>query len=274
MTTNNYGNTSVESIRIFLNLWPSISSELNSFWNDISEDEHLLFNDKTEPIVWCHFYELPFGQHPNHVNLNLLNNPDLDVILEKQHSSADPIGSLPDTLLQARILHDESIIPTREQALDLMPSISYHLGYGFSCYFSLKSIIHYGCFINELITRVRLGDDVALFNAVRVDPTVIGCRSVIARISKARVLQDDSFLKKLRSAINGKPKSRDQKNYQKMRLVLQVLVDANAPRLNDDQLHHLFVESLGLYHWDAKEGGNAKALRKFADTYIKKHSTT
>jgi hypothetical protein len=44
--------------------------------------------------------------------------------------------------------------------------------------------------------------------------------------------------------------------------------------LSDDQLHQLFVKELKLYSGNEKGGGNAKALRKFADTYMKKASTT
>jgi hypothetical protein len=59
-----------------------------------------------------------------------------------------------------------------------------------------------------------------------------------------------------------------------MRLVFEVLHEVGASRLNDSQLHQLFAEELDLYASNAKGGGNAKALRKFADTYMKKSTTT
>lgn len=67
---------------------------------------------------------------------------------------------------------------------------------------------------------------------------------------------------------------REQANFQKMRLVFEVLHEVGASRLSDSQLHQLFVEELDLYSSNAKSGGNAKALRKFADTYMKRSTTT
>jgi len=56
--------------------------------------------------------------------------------------------------------------------------------------------------------------------------------------------------------------------------VFEVLHEAGATRLSVSQLHQLFVEELKLYSSNAKGGGNVKALRKFADTYMKKSATT
>jgi hypothetical protein len=125
-----------------------------------------------------------------------------------------------------------------------------------------------------LIERVRAGDDKALFDAIRLDPTVLGCKSVVERISKAALLQDKKFFAKLKAALNGKIAKREQANYQKMRLVLEILHEANSKKLNDDQLYELFVKTLKLYSWNEREGGNAKALRKFVETYMKRTSTT
>jgi hypothetical protein len=128
--------------------------------------------------------------------------------------------------------------------------------------------------MNELIERIRAGNDKALFDAVRIDPTVVGCLSISTRISKATLLQDNRFFAKLKAAINGKMAKREQANFQKMRLVFEVLHEAGASHLDDSQLQQLFIEELDLYASNSKGGGNAKALRKFADTYMKKSTTT
>ena len=98
--------------------------------------------------------------------------------------------------------------------------------------------------------------------------------SVSPRISKAALLKDNRFFAKLRAAINGKLAKREQANFQKMRLVFEILHEAGASRLSDSELHQLFIEELKLYSSNARGGGNAKALRKFADTYMKKSATT
>ena len=59
-----------------------------------------------------------------------------------------------------------------------------------------------------------------------------------------------------------------------MRLVFEVLYEADALRLTDKQLYQLFVEELKLYTANSKGGGSEKALCKFADTYMKQNATT
>jgi hypothetical protein len=156
----------------------------------------------------------------------------------------------------------------------ILPTLAATFRLGMSMYHTLRCVLFHGCFLNELIERVRTDDDKALFDAVRIDSTVVGCMSVSNRISKAALLQDNRFFAKLKAAINGKLAKREQANFQKMRLVFEVLHEAGASRLNDAQLQQLFVEELDLYASNAKGGGNAKALRKFADTYMKKSATT
>lgn len=160
------------------------------------------------------------------------------------------------------------------EAKEIRPMLGAVFGVAFSFVSSLRCVLYHGCFLNELIERVRIGDDKALFDAIRIDPTVIGCRPAIQRISKATLLKDVRFFTKLRTAINGKIAKREQANFQKMRLVFEILHEAGATRLSNDQLHQLFVEELRLYASNDKAGGNAKALRKFDDTYTKKNSTT
>jgi len=53
-----------------------------------------------------------------------------------------------------------------------------------------------------------------------------------------------------------------------------VLHEAGATSLSDEQLQQLFVDELKLYSGNEKGGGSTKALRKFAETYMKKNATT
>ncbi|PSJ18146.1 hypothetical protein [Nitrosomonas supralitoralis] len=140
--------------------------------------------------------------------------------------------------------------------------------------YSLFCVLYHGCFLNELIERIRNGDNKALTDAIKIDVSVIGCPTVVGKISKATRLQDVKFFAKLKSAINGKKEKLKQDNFQKMRLVFEILYEAGALRLTDKQLYQLFVEELKLYTANSKGGGSEKALRKFADTYMKKNTTT
>ena len=131
-------------------------------------------------------------------------------------------------------------------------------------------MLYHGCFLNELIERVRSGDDKALFAAVRIDKTVIGCPSVIKRTSRAAIMNDEEFFNNLRNALEGKKTKLEQENFQMMRLAIEILHESGAARLNDKQLWQLFVEELDLY----SRNSSPKALRKFVDTYMKKNATT
>lgn len=97
----------------------------------------------------------------------------------------------------------------------------------------------------KIILIPKKGDK-AILQAIRIDRTVMGSKAIIGRISRAILTSDEKFLKKLNSAMNGKLGKRDASTYQKMRFVLQVLLEADAPKLNDKELKELFVKELNL----------------------------
>ncbi len=269
-----------EDLRLFLEFWPKLSAEADDARQTLIEIKDKLLNEDTEPIIWCPLYELPVRQHIALATALIVKN--FDGFLQDEHMSAwqsqivatpGQMGAVPVVIRQIG-LHFDSTEPSEEDMKKLLPTVAGIFGLGMSLHYSLRCVLYHGCFLNELIERIRVGDDKALFDAVRIDPTVIGCISVSCRISKAALLQDNSFFAKLKAAINGKMAKREQANFQKMRLVFEVLHEAGASRLNDSQLQQLFVEELGLYASNAKGGGNTKALRKFADTYMKKSATT
>jgi|GEM_PF-3983902 len=131
------------------------------------------------------------------------------------------------------------------------------------------------CHLYELPAElVRQGDDKALFKAIRIDPTCLGCKPIVQRISKATMTQDKAFFKELRRSIGHKPESLAQSNFQKMRLVLEVLHESGADKLNDRELEHLFIEQLNLYAANKAGGGSRDSLRKFVNTHMRQKSRT
>jgi hypothetical protein len=267
-----------EDLRLFLEFWPKFSAEAVDAQKKFLEIKDELLNEDTEPFAWCHFYDLPFKQHITltlaaMVEIGLINVDQITGWSKQVADTPGQIAAIPGVVRQIGEHFDATELGD-EDAEKLLPNAAAIFGLSMSMVYSLHCVLYHGCFLNELIERVRAGDDKALFDAVRIDPTVIGCISVSHRISKAALLQDNSFFAKLKAAINGKMAKREQANFQKMRLVFEVLHEAGASRLTDSQLHQLFVEELDLYASNAKGGGNAKALRKFADTYMKKSATT
>lgn len=274
MENHQYGLTSITSIRTFLEFWPKFSANFEDAWLSLSNEEELCFGKNAIKFSWCHLYELPVKEHIEKHLTGIMQDENLLTIYKDLKASKDQIAYIPKMANQVDSYFDALEPPSKEEAIELMPVIAAFFGSSLSVFHSLRCVLYHGCFLNELVERVRTGDDKALFDAIRLDPTVIGCKAVIERISKAALLQDNDFFSDLKRALNGKATKREQANYQKMRLVFEILHEAKSEKLNDDQLYELFVKSLNLYSWNEREGGNAKALRKFADTYMKKTSTT
>jgi len=110
-----------------------------------------------------------------------------------------------------------------------------------------------------------------LFNAIKIDPTVIGCPSISKRISQAILEDDQKFMEKLKKAFHGKFTKRENRVYQLQRLIMQVLLETKAPALGAEDLYKLFVEQLKIASKDRDSdiGDVANNLRQFAYQFMK-----
>lgn len=263
-----------QNLRAFLELWAQIMPAIEETKQAIIEGNSVFFDEDTNSFSWCHLYELPIEEHVNFNFPGLL--PEEQVVDWRNQIAESPgkIAALPSVSDQVNDHFNARADPTEEDLKALRPFLPDICAYFYSMQYSLFCILYHGCFLNELIARVRTGDDKALFNSIRIDSTIIGCQSVVDRISQAKRLKDDNFLSKLKNSMNGKNVKREQANFQKMRLILTVLSEAGAERLTNDQLHQLFVEELQLYTANSIGGGSEKALRKYADTYMKQNAIT
>lgn len=268
------GGVTVENLRAFLELWEQLMPGIEDAMQTIIEGNDLFFDKDTDSFSWCHLYELPIQQH---IEFNFPGLLSEEQVIEWRNQVAKSAGSradLPSVSEQINEHFAAKVVPTEEDIKSLRPFLPTICAYFYSMQYSLYCILYHGCFLNELISRVRAGDDQALFDAIRVDPTVIGCQSVIERISKARRLKDDDFLNELKKTQSGVSAKLKQANFQKIRLILKVLSEAGATCLSNKRLYQLFVEELDLYTANSAGSGVEKALRKFADTYMKKNATT
>jgi hypothetical protein len=280
MTSDDYAkNITAEDLRTLLELWPLFAAEEVDTHQTVIKDKDLLFNKNTEPFSWCHLYELPIKQHifatftENIQNFDgIMQEEDIAGWLGQVIETPGQIGALPSVIDQIGNHFDDTLI-AQETAESIIPNMASALGTAASIFNTMRCVLHYGSFLNELIDHVRSGDDKALFNAVRIDPTALGCKPVIERISKATLLKDEEFFDLLKKAINSPKLKLEQANYQMMRLVFEVLHEAGASRLTNDQLRQLFVTELDLYSGNEKGGGCRDALREFADNYMKKNTT-
>lgn len=272
--TDYAGGITGENLREFLKLWTQLISGIDETMQSIIENNERIFDKHNDSFSWCHLYELPIREHVNFNFPGLLQEEQVIDWRKQVAESPGKIHALQSINEQINGYFDARANPSKEDIEALRPFLPTVCAYFYSVQYSLFCILYHGCFLNELIERVREGNDKALFDAIRIDPTVIGCQSIIDRISKARRLQDTNFLDELRKTESGVSAKLKQANFQKMRLILKILSEAGATRLSNEQLYELFVEELDLYTANSAGGGVEKSLRKFADTYMKKNATT
>lgn len=263
-----------QNLRSILELWEQIVPKIEETMQTIIEINDKLFDKESDSFSWCHLYELPVKDHVS-FNFPVLLQADQAISWREQIiESPGKITALPDVAKQVDEHFETRDSLTEEEIEAIRPFLHDYCAYFYSIQYSLLCLLYHGCFLNELIDRVRTGDDEALFDAIRIDPTVIGCQPVNDRISKARRLRDHVFLDKLRKTQSGVTAKLKQANFQQIRLIFRILSEAGATRLSNDQLHQLFVEELKLYTANTAGGGVEKSLRKFADTYMKQYTTT
>ncbi len=216
---------------------------------------------------WYEFYEMPFPQHIAHVVLYTDQVQDLKSFLASENPTKAAIE-----YAKAQVsIEDDTPLDDAERLL-----LALVFGWGTSLRNSFKSLLTFGCYLNDLVAKAgeesKLSDK-ALFQAVRIDPTVVACSRIASRISLAVLRGDDNFLHKLRKAITGKLTKREQESYQNQRLVLQILHETGAISLNQAELYKLFVEQLKIV--SGKTSGDvANNLRQFAYQFMKQKSVS
>lgn len=266
-----FGRLSVGDIRLVLSFLPLLEREAAEGRALVKEAGKSLFSGSFSKVYWCNCYELPFLDHLARYIAAL----ELVEDVEKIASAPNHIEALGDLLRGMDAEIDAAFeSATQEELEQFRESIPVLLALATSVLHSLRCLLIFGCYLNDLIAEARAGDESALFKAIRIDPTVVGCPTAIVYISRAVLVDDKRFLGKLKRALDGKLQKREQANFQKMRFVLQILYEAGATLLTDEQLHELFVNQLHLYSADSKAGDVTKNLRKFVNQYMKAHTTT
>lgn len=119
----------------------------------------------------------------------------------------------------------------------------------------------YGRSLSKLVEDVRSGNDSALFKAVRVDRTIVGCPTVARRIALASFDSKPHFFRKLRGALKrGGGSYKDE--YAGLRVIPEALGEAgelDSPA--GDGRYRRFCEELKAYPVEGLNSG--ERLRKF-----------
>ena len=145
-----------------------------------------------EGVYWAPLYELPLVQHcaaAFHVLglsewlKEIAMSPDPQELLLNDLDS----GALPDE----RKLEEKGFTPARAIAV----LVSFQR--------TVLSTMLFKQSMSALVEAAREGDDDALFNAVRVDRSAVGCPSIAARIARAEAFGEKHFFIRLRNALKG-----------------------------------------------------------------------
>lgn len=120
----------------------------------------------------------------------------------------------------------------------------YHkfLGVLYALIGAFECLVLYGYYINELVAiSSEQNNDVALLNAIRIDPVVLTCKTAAHRISRAVVEADTDFFHGLQNALKGKTGS--QASYlKKFKLLMQILLEQNLLNKPINELKKLCLE--------------------------------
>lgn len=268
------GKFSPTDLAQFIALYPKLLEGEREARDTLKEKSDKILAPDMPGSIWSHFYELPAKDHFVQSMVVFGAHDELKRLAQSPNQIQELVH-----IAESLDEDEDEWEPTEEEREILRKTLGAVFAMIMSVMNSLRSLMIFGVYLNDLVALVRAGGDKgdqALLRAVKIDPTVLACPSVNARISRALMLDEDGFLAKVRRAMNGKLTKREQRNYQDMRVVLQVLHETGAPKLNQDDLYILFVEELKLIRGerDADEGNVANALRQFAYQFMKQKAVS
>jgi hypothetical protein len=263
-----YGKLTASELRALLTFLPMMEQEISDLNQMVVDKSDEIFTKNTPKFYWCNYYEKPFQVHFSEIaNAYGIQDEVSDISGSDRPSLA--MQKFFDAMSTSDS-EDEKLPPMEKQSV-----ISFVLALNSSMIFSLRSLMVYGLYLNDLIAIARDGEvprqDEALLKAIRVDKTVIGCPTAIARLSRAVMQSDQKFMNDLRKAMFGEFDYNKNKNYQKIRYVLQLLSEKNALDLTDPELKELFVKHLNLY--SDSQSTAEKNLGEFTRNFKKQKST-
>jgi len=272
----NLGNVSPADLRLFLEYSESFLSEAKEAKAILSDRKDDFFAPDCERPVWCHLYELPIVEHATK-GIDFIGGENA---IGRLSGSKNQIAEA-FTLLNEENSEIEAWNPSPAEKEEIRPLLASVYALAFSLSNSFRALMVFGLYLNDLIAIVRNGGpdaEKALISAVKIDPTVIGCRSAMVYISKQTLLGDSKFLRKLGAAMSGKLSCSEKNHYEKVRLVLQVLHETGAKRLAGPDLYQLFVLELELVEGDEQSdsdvGNVENNLRQFAYQFLKKKAVS
>jgi len=265
-----YNSININDLRFLLHNVDVFNTETTAFSDWLNELEHKPIMENLSDLRWAHLYEKSFIELQN------------DFFREAKLLAEREIISASDNKIRAIHNFQKKLDQSLDKASDDLPKdqqLDYAVSmmcFGMAMTKNARSLMIYGHYLNDLITISKTANtlkkrDEALLNAIRIDASIVGCSTALVRISKAVLLSDSHFFKKLKNAITGKLGELENRNYQKIRFILQVLHESGGIAMSDKELKELFVEQLDLY--SDTQFTAQKNLGEFVRNFKKKKST-
>lgn len=263
----NLGKLTSEDLIVLLTLIPVYEEIIKDGQKTIRKKRDKIFTPQSMSSSWHHLYELSYNEHLARFIVDIGQVEEVKEMAASDNPPQAGIAALKEAIESEDGL-DLELDDESRLGLSLILGVTHSLSLNF------KSLLTFGLYINELVAIVREGGkerDKALFNAIKIDPTVIGCPSISRRISQAILEDDQDFMKGLKKAFQGKFTKRENRVYQLQRLITQILLETNAPALGAEDLYKLFVEQLKIASKDRDSdiGDVANNLRQFVYQFMK-----
>lgn len=258
-TKKEYGKLSLEQFKQLVNELPEIRSQMQEVPKLIqSASKEKIDAVLDKGFFWAYVYEMPFNEQLAWL-ICALGRKDK---LHKAAHSNDPTQAAMDMFKNDEFNDWDG----GEGGFFQMKDI---IGLFVALQRNILSIMLFHQTLDKMVADVRAGNDASLFQAVRIDRSIVACLTFADRIAKAELENDKKFFLHLRSAMKG-PSKKHWEAYKDLRYALCVLRESGFNKMTDAQLEDLLVHQLKLY---PNVPSARKNLRK-QFTESKKFSTT
>ena len=142
----------------------------------------------------------------------------------------------------------------------------------------MRSVVHYGIPLAELIAIAAAGHDGALVQALRIDPSILSLPALASRIARATIAGDQKFFRAVGNALKLETLSYEDVEHADLRFLLGILEPMHAiPHLGVNGTYKLLAEHLHVYTTEGseagREGDQARSLWQFITRWRKDVST-
>lgn len=229
-----YGKLTADQLSELIGKLPELRGQRDEFGALLTKLSKAQFDSMmVSGYSWAEIYEYTFAEHIS-----------IAIIAFNRRAWIDSLGTVPDP--QQKMLDDW---PTDTEIWDTHPAFETQdlMGIAYSLQRTILSVMLFQRSLSGLIQEVREDDNMdSLFNAVRVDRTVISCSTIADKIARAQMRNDKHFFIRLRNALKG-PMQKHWAAYCDLRYSLFVLRELGFDKLSDDQLEELLVHKLKVY---------------------------